>query len=266
MRPLRELPEQGFQQNGRFLLERKSLGQPKKPKEKEKESNKQKPLEPESDNEPSLAKNVRFELSNVIDGKIVFARDFPKEAPEYFFDSYSGRLILYWTLGSEVGKARLKEDAALAARAKALGNKDDDYLMEIVDCFAGKTIGTLLLETGKGSFRIESGHSEGDWLILHDSENRILAYSITEGTLRQRFFGSAIAINPSKNQIVVENYPGELTFYDLVSGDSQRQLTFGTGAAFLRFSLDGTKLFVLDGSQTAYVFDTDTGKGSSPSH
>jgi len=56
---------------------------------------------------------------------------------------------------------------------------------------------------------------------------------------------------------VVENYPGELTFYDLASGDSQRRLTFGTGTAFLRFSLDGKKLFVLDGDQTAYVFDTD---------
>jgi len=251
VRPLREVPERGFEQKGRFLLERKSLTQPKKSKE----NDKQKPSETET--EASLDKEVRFELSNILDGKIVFSRDFPKEAPEYFFDSYSGRLILYWTLGSEVGKARLKEDASLAARAKALGNKDDDYLMEIVDCFEGKTVGTLLLETGKGSFRIESGDSEGDWLILHDSENRILAYSIAEGNLRQRFFGSATAINPAKNQIVVENYPGELTFYDLTSGDNQKRLTFATGAAFLRFSLDGKKLFVLGGDQTAYVFDTD---------
>ena len=56
---------------------------------------------------------------------------------------------------------------------------------------------------------------------------------------------------------MVENYPGELTFYDLASGDSQRRLMFGAGAAFLRFSLDGKKLFVLDGDQTAYVFDTE---------
>ncbi len=259
VRPLKEVPNRGFKQYGRFLLERKSLSQPKKSKEKDKdkEQDKQKPAEAEAENEASLSREVRFELSNVLDGKLVFARDFPKEAPEYFFDSFSGRLIFYWTLGSEVGKARLKEDAALAARAKALGNKDDDYLMEIVDCFAGKTVGTLLLETGKGSFTIESGHSEGDWLILHDSENRILAYSIADGNLRQRFFGSAIAINPSKNQIVVENYPGELTFYDLASGESQRRLRFGTGTSFLRFSLDGKRLFVLDADQTAYVFDAD---------
>ena len=187
----------------------------------------------------------------------MWTREFPKEAPRFFFDQFSGRLILYWRLGSEVGKARLKEDAALAARAKALGNKDDDYLMEVVDCFAAKSVGTLLLETGKGSFSIESGLSEGNWLVLHDSNNRVLVYSIKDGILHHRFFGTSATINPSRNQIVVENYPGELTFYDLNTGDNQARLTFAVETAFVRFSLDGKRLFVLSDEQTAYGFDVD---------
>ena len=238
-----ELPDRGAQQYGRFLLTRESLATAKGGNNED------------SGDTRSLTENVRFTIKNIFDNKVVFTRDFVKEAPKNFLDAFSGRLILYWTLGSEVGKARLKEDPALAAKAKALGNKDDDYLIEVIDCFQGKTIGTVLLETGKGSFTIQEGLSDSDWLVLTDDNNRVLAFSLADGELRYRFFGSNAAINPAKSQIVVENYPGELTFYDLVTGDSVSHLTFKEGAAFVRYSLDGGKLFVLSRDQTAYAID-----------
>ena len=228
-RPYTEVPDHGFQQYGRFILVRKSLKETAKPKEK-KEGPRKTREEEEAEAEQALEKEVRFELRNVIDGKVVFSRDFPKEAPGFFFDSSSGRLILYWTLGSDVGKARLKEDSALAARAKELGNKEDDYLVEIVDCFSAKTIGAVLLETGKGSFSIESGFSDGNWLLLRDSENRVLAYTIADGVLRQRFFGTNAAISATKGLIVVENYEGELTFYSLATGDPQNRVNISSKA------------------------------------
>jgi hypothetical protein len=251
---LREIPEARARQYGRFLLTRQSLKEPDK-KEQEKAGENQD--NEDSGSEAPLTRDVRFELSNALENKLVWSREFPKEAPRFFFDGFSGKVILYWKLGSEAAKSRLKEDLALATRAKEMGNKDDDYLLEVVDAFEGKTVGTLLLETGKGSFDIKNGLSQGDWLVLHDSNNRVLVYSIKEGGLRNRFFGTSAAINPAKNQIVVENYPGELTFYDLNTGDSQARLNFGSGAAFVRFSLDGKKLFVLSGEQTAYAFDVD---------
>jgi hypothetical protein len=105
-----------------------------------------------------------------MNNKTVWSSDFPKEAPRFFFDEFSGRLILYWTWDNDRAKAKLKENPALAARAKELGNKDDDYLVEVIDASLGKMVGTLLLETGKGSFSIDHGFSEGDWLVLRDSE------------------------------------------------------------------------------------------------
>jgi tricorn protease-like protein len=157
--------------------------------------------------------------------------------------------------GSEAGKARLKEEAVLSERARQMGNKDDDYIVEVYDAFAAKSVGVLLLETGQGSFHIESGFSEGNWLVLHDDNNRVLVYSIKEGELRHRFFGANEAMNPSRNQVIVENYPGELTLYDLATGNTQARLRFKTGAAFVRFSLDGKKLLVLTSGQIAYAFD-----------
>jgi hypothetical protein len=62
--------------------------------------------------------------------------------------------------------------------------------------------------------------------------------------LRHRFFGANAAMNPSRHQVIVENYPGELTVYDLTTGNIQARLRFKTAAAFVRFSLDGKKLLV----------------------
>lgn len=254
IRPFAEVPDHGFHQYGRFILLRKSMKEADKPKEKKEGPHKTREEE-EAEAEQKLEKEVRFELRNVMDGKVVFSREFPKEAPKFFFDSYSGRLILYWTLGSDVGKARLKEDSVLAARAKELGNKDDDYLVEIVDCFSARTIGTVLLETGKGSFSIETGFSDGNWLLLRDSENRILAYSIADGVLRHRFFGTNAAINATKGLIVVENYEGELTFYSLATGDPQSRVNISSKAVFLRFSPEGNSLIALSSKQVVYAFD-----------
>ena len=255
---LREIPEKGARQYGRFVMLRRSL------KEKEPEKGKDsKDAEPsaaipgELASDESLDSDVRFELHDVVNDKLVWSREFKKEAPEFFFDEFSGRLIFYWDLGSEAGKTRLKEEPALAERARQMGNKNDDYLVEVYDAFASKSIGVLLLETGQGSFDIQSGFSEGNWLVLHDDNNRVLIYAIKEGELRHRFFGANAAMNPSRQQVIVENYPGELTLYDLATGNSQARLRFKNGAAFVRFSLDGKRLLVLTAGQIAYAFDTD---------
>ncbi|HET7113576.1 MAG TPA: M48 family metalloprotease [Pyrinomonadaceae bacterium] len=261
---LREIPERGARQYGRFVLVRTSL-KTLKEREKEKAKEKEKPKDKQGESEEvvdddsgePLNREVRFELHDIVNDKVVWTKDFPKEAPGYFFDDFSGRVILYWSLGSEAGKARLKEDQALVERSRQMGNKDDDYVLEIFDAFENKSVGTLLLETGKGSFDIESGFSEGNWLVLRDDNNRVLVYSIKDGELRHRFFGANAAVNPRGHQIVVQNYPGELTIYDMTTGNASSRLRFKTPAAFTRFSLDGKRLLVLTAGQVAYAFDAD---------
>jgi WD40 repeat protein len=255
---LREIPERGARQYGRFVLLRKSLKALKPPdKEKSKEKGQEESdASAAGDNEP-LTREVRFELQDIVKNQIVWSKDFPKEAPGYFFDDYSGRMILYWSLGSEAGKARVKEEPALVERARQMGNKDDDYVIEIIDAFQNQSVGSLLLETGKGSFDIETGFSEGKWLVLRDDNNRVLVYSILDGNLQQRFFGANAALNPKGHQIAVQNYPGELTIYDLATGNPVTRLRFKTPVAFTRFSLDGKRLLVLTAGQVAYAFDTE---------
>jgi hypothetical protein len=255
---VRELAEHGARQYGRFVLVRESL-KPAKESDKEKKDKTGQPPQPEETetNDRSLNSDVRMSLRDIIKDNVVWTREFKGQAPRFFFDKFSGRLIFYWTLGSAAGKNRLKEDPALAARPEKMGNTVDDYLLEIVDAFATKTIGTALLETGKGSFTITAAYSEGRWLILHDSENRILAFNLQDGEIQQRFFGSTAAINPTRNQIAVENYSGEVSIYDLATGDKLARLILGSDVAFIRFSIDGKRLFVLTDEQVAYAFDIE---------
>jgi Peptidase family M48 len=250
---VRELPDKGARQYGRFILLRHSL----KEKEKEKEEEKKAPGIPsdEESDGSSLSSAVRFELKELYQDKTVWSRDFQKEAPEYSFDGFSGRLILYWRLSSDAGKARLKEIAELQAKAAALGDKADDYLVEIIDAHTQKTVGTMLLETGNGSFDIGKGLSERDWLALRDSRGRVLVYSIKDGDLLRRFFGDHSAMNPANNQMAVENFPGEITLYNLDTGDRQATFVINGSAAFVRFNLAGNKLFILSDTQSVYAFD-----------
>jgi hypothetical protein len=261
----RELPEKGARQFGRFVLLRTSL------KQKDEKKDEKKPaaapragVDEDAAEDFGLRREVRFELKDVIQDKPIWSRDFPKEVPEYSFDEYSGRLIFFWGLGTEAGKAKLKESAELKARADSLGNKADDYLVEVVDAYAQKTVGLMLLETGNGSFDVGRGLSEGDWLVVHDSEGRLLVYSIRTGELRHRFFGDTAAINPRRNQIVVENFPGEASLYDLDTGDQKAVLRVNGGAAFVRFNTAGNRLFVLSNAQSAYAFDLDKLAPASP--
>ncbi|HAP40424.1 MAG TPA: hypothetical protein DCQ94_11820, partial [Nitrospira sp.] len=61
--------------------------------------------------------------------------------------------------------------------------------------------------------------SERDWVVFNDSQGRVLVYSLSDGTLRHRFFGTKVAINPTANQLVVETFPGDVSLYSLDTGD-----------------------------------------------
>lgn len=272
---IRELPDKGAQQYGRFVLIRRSLKEPlpndvTSAQKDSKDNPPQKQLPPGlaawlkdlGADESELRQEVKFELKDLVKDQVIWTRDFPKQAPRYSFDEKSGRLIFYWSLDSEIGKAKLAETPGMQAKADAVlgADKSNDYLVEVIDAFAQKTVGAVLVETGKGSFYVASGLSERNWLIIYDSEGRVLVYSLADGNLRHRFFGRNAALNPGKNQLAVENFPGEVTLYNLESGEAETNFIIGGKASFVAFNLEGTKMFVLSDAQTAYAFDLNKTK------
>jgi hypothetical protein len=87
--PLREIPEKGARQYGRFVMLRRSLKEPKKKEGDKPEIN---PLWGSSDDD-ALNREVMFELRDVVNDKLIWSKEFKKEAPQFFFDDFSGRFI-----------------------------------------------------------------------------------------------------------------------------------------------------------------------------
>jgi Tol biopolymer transport system component len=145
---------------------------------------------------------------------------------------------------------------------KALKEKEGDYLIKTLDLKSGKLLGTLMVETGKGSFRIRVVFSSGDWVVLADTENRVLVYSLRDGRQVGKVFGKRPTISAASNLLCVEAEEGVLAIYDLATFEKREQFTFPGPVSMVRFSPDGKRLFVLTASQTVYQLDVSSLGGS----
>jgi tricorn protease-like protein len=122
---------------------------------------------------------------------------------------------------------------------------------------------SLPIETGKDSFRIASVFAAGDYVMIADTQNRVLVYSLSTGEQKGRVFGSRAVIGRMDGQsgaqsdglICVENERGKLTVYDLASLEKRDEFTFTHPVSLTSFSQDGKKLFVLTANQSVYVLN-----------
>jgi WD40 repeat protein len=189
--------------------------------------------------------------------KLIWSKFFPNEIPKYQFYPASETAALYWKVTTKAAQNEIKNDPALSQKLKSLGNKEGDYLVQILDANTGNLSGAALIETGEGSFTIEKVFANGDWLTVIDSENRVLIYSLSKGELRWRFFGGNAVINSAKSIAVIENSEGQLSIYNLNSGQKTDELQFPSAVAYAAFSNDGKKLFILTADQNYYLFNVD---------
>lgn len=164
-------------------------------------------------------------------------------------------MVMSWPVASKTAQAEIKADPVLKEQLAAMKEKEGDYFLQVIDARTGVLKGRLLVETGKGSFRIGSVFATNDLVIIADSTNRVLIYSLANGAQKGRLFGSRSAISKAANLICVENERGQLTIYDLASLEKRDQFTFTHPVSLALFSQDGKKLFAMTSNQTAYVLD-----------
>lgn len=255
--PANPINEKNLRQHGRFLVTFKPNTEAAK-KEAEKREKQREEKTPSYLEQTAVVgfKDVTMEVRDAQTNEMLWTRRFDDERPSYNFNKAHGTLIFTWALQSKAAKNIIKTDAALSAKLAAMQEKDGDYFIQIVNPKTGSMTGQFLLETGEGSFSVKTVFASGDNLIIADSENRILIYSISQGTLRHRFFGDYPTINPAGTQIAIENEPGRVTIYDLNNGEAIEKLYFGVPVSYAEFSSDGKRLFVLTANQTAFTFDT----------
>ncbi|HEX8187317.1 MAG TPA: M48 family metalloprotease [Pyrinomonadaceae bacterium] len=202
-----------------------------------------------------LDRNVTLSVSDAVTGAPMWSRDFPREAPRVFVEEYAGTMVFSWNVKSDQAKAEIKADPKLKERLAAMGEKEGDYFIQTVEAKTGNTVSTLLVETGKGSFRIDDMFAAGDWLVVSDTSKRVLLYSLATGEQKGKFFGRAPAISKEAGLLSVETGRGELTLFDPATGERRDRFDFAAPVSLAHFSGDGKRLLVLTADQTVYLLD-----------
>ena len=208
-------------------------------------------------NSRSLAANITFEIQDVRDGHTLWKRNFPKEAPAIWLNQQLDTMVLDWRVESAAAKDEIKSNGALQSRFAAMKDHKGAYLLEVLDPKSGRLLGQLLVDTGKGSFRITRCSAQGDWVVVGDNENRTRIYSLSSGDLKGSVFGTHSIISASAEVLAVENDLGQVDVYGLSDLNKRTHLAFPYKISAWSFSGDGKQLFVLTANQIAYTFDTN---------
>ncbi len=199
--------------------------------------------------------NVTLDVRDTRTGASLWTRRFPRENPDKYSHPEQGTLVLAWEVTDGAAKDAINKDPTLKARLAAMKEKEGDYYLEVLDLRSGSLRGRMLVETNKGSFRINDMFAVGDWLVINDTGNRVLVFSLKEGKLAGRTFGEHPALSPARNLLCVETERGELSLFKLGSMEKRDEYAFPSPVSLARFSDDGKRLFVLTANQTAYWLD-----------
>jgi tricorn protease-like protein len=92
-------------------------------------------------------------------------------------------------------------------------------------------------------------------VIVTDTDNRVLVYSLKTGEQKGRVFGGYATVSEASRLLCVENETGKIVVYDLESMEKRDEFSFSNPISMLRFSDDGQRLFVLTVAQTVYILD-----------
>jgi WD40 repeat protein len=222
----------------------------------------EKPPEPDGKpvklNPADYRKNVVIEMFDARTMKSLWSQNFPKESPRVWIAPNNQTMALLWAVNTDAAKAEISSDPKLTQSLAKMKEKEGDYFLKIVNAQSGNEIGKLLIETGKGSFRVSNIFAAGDSVIVTDTQNRVLVYSLKTGEQKGRVFGAYATASPASKLLCVENESGKLAVYDLETMEKRDDFIFTRPIAMLRFSQDGKRLFVLTVTQTVYILDVSS--------
>ncbi len=200
----------------------------------------------------SSERNILFEALDVSAGKVKWSRTYAKNAPDVVSRRKDENLVLSWPANSEGAKIEIRSNAVLSQRWPKVDADGNDYFLEAIDPTTGKILGATIVRTGKGSFRIGSAESAGDWLVAEDGSNRLHVISLQTGEQKGLLFGRRPALSGSSGLLAAENERGELSLYDLKNMTRREQYIFTKPITYVHFAADNRRMLVLTGDQTVF--------------
>jgi hypothetical protein len=221
-------------------------------------------LTPEKPGE--LDRNVTFEVRDVAKTSPLWTRRFSSQPPWMFYDLASSRLIFEWDVASPDAKAQIKIDATLRSAAESPELKDGASLLEVIGLQDGKTLGRLLVATGRNAEQSARGYyirkiqtvlSSDDAVVVLDKRNQAMVYSVATGKRLGTLFGRFATISERAGLIGLQNAAGVLQCYDSKTLEQKAELHLGSRIRMARFSADGRQLLLLTADQVVRLLDVD---------
>jgi WD40 repeat protein len=172
-----------------------------------------------------------------------------------FFHSRPGRTVTMLVIDYDAIKAEAKDDPALNAKLQAIEGtegKKDSYVLRVFDALNGNDLGAVLVDTGKLSFRVLWATTVHDTVLVGDSINRTLVYSLKSGAQKGKIFGDPRAISNDGSKMLIETGKGLADLYDIATLKPLAHFTFPSRIVHAEFTAEGNNLMVLTADQAVY--------------
>lgn len=202
---------------------------------------------------------------NPANGQEFWKRSFTSGPPIPFADPQGSRVVLGWHAKSEGARAAAKNDVAAKEILKSAKLSDHDSFFEVLDARSGKSMGGVLVQVGIGPAYFDAVFSEGDAVFVQKDLMRFSVYALRDGQLKTRLLGNKPATASQTNLFALDEGSGRLAIYDINTLAKLDEQVFADEIAYIRFSADGKRLFVLTQHQEAFVLDVTGVRDTQPS-
>ena len=208
---------------------------------------------PKVDNK-SFFDHVSMEVRDVRTNKKLWDRNLHKGRPRLFYSRPGNTLtVLIWDYQNILDEA--KDDPGLNTRLNAIKGKEGQkasYVLRVLDGATGNNLGAVLVDTGNLSFKVRWAFAVRDTVLVGDSNDRTLVYSLKSGEQKGKIFGIPRAISNTGDRMLLENGKGDTDLYDTSTFQSLAHFTFPSRITYSQFSSDNSSIFVLTADQMVY--------------
>jgi outer membrane protein assembly factor BamB len=201
-----------------------------------------------------LRGNSIMEVRDIRNNELLWEKQIGKAVPMIFS---SGSVLTLVIRDLDSIKAAAKENPSLNAALNSVQAKRDAYLLEAFEVGTGKPLGAVLVDTGKLSFNVKWAVTMGDTVIVADSINRTLVYSLKSGQQKGKLPGYVWATSAKGDRMLVEMGRGVVDMYDTTTLQPLAHYSFPSRLSDAQFSEDGSTFMILTADQTVYQLNID---------
>jgi len=195
-------------------------------------------------------------VHDVRDNSILWRRTFDEGRPSHDSNLIAGESLFAFRLKSDFAKTRLSANAALAAQAGTIKNRDRAGIIQVIDDRTGNILHEMALEAPLDYEGFRGVHVIGDSLYVTGVDNRTIVYSISTGAQVREFFGYLIAADRGSGRICTANRRGEAVVYD-AQGEELAHFNMGSPLRYAIFHNNGDRLILLTADQKVRTMAID---------